>query len=413
MGRVDELYLIHHCHTDVGYTHGQPVFWDLQRRFIDTAIDLAETYPGDEDDRATFRWTVETTAPLLRWLETAPADRVDRFLDLEDRGQIEVTAMPLNTTPLYGRAEFVESLRPVAYLREEYGIDVSYAMNCDVNGQNWPVVDALLDAGVEGFSMAINEHYGGTPLRRPYLFDWEGPSGRSIPVLNGLHYSTGYELGIGHDVETFVEWWPRLEDHLAAVGWDERVLPVQVYHPFGDNAPGYPELAPFVAAWNERTDVADGDLPALRIATPSAFWDAVDTGDLPTHRGDWTDFWNFGSASTAREVATNRESRARLRTADALEAGLSALGDPKDERDPTRRSDRGARDEAWEAVRQFDEHTWGMDLSVSEPDSEDARSGWHGKARYAYEAKAESQLLRRDGVAELARHVAHDGGDDR
>ena len=34
-------------------------------------------------------------------------------------------------------------------------------MNCDVNGENWPLVDLLLDLGIEGFTMAINTHFGG------------------------------------------------------------------------------------------------------------------------------------------------------------------------------------------------------------------------------------------------------------
>lgn len=104
-------------------------------------------------------------------------------------------------------------LWPVRRLREEYGFEIRHAMNCDVNGQNWPLVDALVDAGIRGFSMAINTHFGGAPLEWPMVFNWEGPSGRTLPTLNGYHYSTGWHLGIGHDAETFREqWWPRIED---------------------------------------------------------------------------------------------------------------------------------------------------------------------------------------------------------
>lgn len=403
---LEEILLVHHSHTDVGYTVDQPTLWDLQRRFLDTAVDLGDP---DEEGPSAFRWTVETTAPLLEWLETAPPERVARLQELEAAGHLEVTGMLANVTPLYGPAETVESLRPLRTLREEYGFDVRHAMNADVNGQNWPLADALLDAGVEGFSMAVNEHFGGAPLSRPDLFAWEAPSGRPLPTLNGFHYATGYQLGVGRDAEAFAdEWWPRLCDHLDRVGWDHSVLPVQTYHPFGDNAPAYDGFAPFVREWNARGDVADGDLPRLRLATPADFWETVDVDDLPVYRGDWTDFWNFGAGSSARETAVNRESRRRLHAADALAAGLDGLGRPLSDRPPARRSERAARAEAWWNLALYDEHTWGADVSVAEPGSEDARAQWYQKAGYAYDARAHSQRLQRDALAELARHV---GGD--
>jgi hypothetical protein len=36
------IYLVHHSHTDVGYTHDQPIVWELYRRFLDAALDACE-----------------------------------------------------------------------------------------------------------------------------------------------------------------------------------------------------------------------------------------------------------------------------------------------------------------------------------------------------------------------------------
>jgi hypothetical protein len=401
---VDEVYLIHHAHLDIGYTHDQPVAWELQRQFVDRALDLVER-DRDSDDPAAFRWTVETTAPLLRWLESAPAEDVARFAALEDEGRIEVCAMLYNGTPLVGPAQVVDALRPVRDLRETYGFDVTHAMQCDVNGANWPLVDSLLDAGVEGFSMAINEYFGGAPLERPAVFEWEGPSGRTIPALNGYHYSTGISLGLHGDQDRFETVWPRAEAHLEEIGYPHSVLPVQSHHPFADNAPPHEGFATFAREWNAREDVADGDLPRVRLATPSQFWDAIgdDLKAAPTYRGDWTDFWSFGVTSSARETAINRESRRRLHTADAANAVVAAATGER----PT---DPATRDRAWWALHFYDEHTWGADTSTSVPDSEDVASQWNHKAHQAYEARSLSRMTRRDRVAELARRAVDEGG---
>ncbi|WP_227355844.1 hypothetical protein [Haladaptatus salinisoli] len=410
MNTIDEIFVVHHCHTDIGYTHDQPVVWDLQRRFIDKAIDLAERNI-DRPQPEAFRWTVETTAPLLRWLRTASDENVARFRALEERGRIEVAGMFGNLTPLYDQSELLESLRPVRHLREEYGFEIRTGMNGDVNGHNWPLVDRLLDAGIDGFSMAVNRHWGGAPLERPLAFRWEGPSGRTLRTYNGFQYGGGYNMGIGRDADDLrTRWLPRLEDHLDRIDYDLPILMIQTTHPFFDNNPPFDTLPSFVAKWNDDPAVAGGDLPSLRLATPSEWWDAVDDSDvtLPVHRGDWTDYWNFGSITSARETAINRESRRRLGTADALEAALTAAGRGKGERSPIRRSAPGRREQAWWSIAMYDEHTWGADVSVEHAESDDTRSQWTHKAKQAYDARSASLLLRRDAIAELTRHVAEE-----
>lgn len=414
MARLESIKLVHHSHTDIGYTHDQPVLWDLERRFIDTAL----THAWEErtrDDPSAFKWTVETTGPLLCWLRTASDERLEKFRTLEEMGRIEVTGMFLNTTPLYGPAQTAESLRPIRYLREAFDFDIQYAMNCDVNGQNWPMADALLDAGIRGFSMGINRHFGGVPFERPKVFRWTAPSGRDLLSFNGFHYSTGIQLGIGHDADQLAdEGVPRLESLLDEAGYDLPSIMIQSYHPFGDNGPAYGEFSSFVRSWNRRERVESGDLPTIEMATPSEWWNEVEdhADELETFEGDWTDFWNFGSISSAYETSVNRKSRRRLHTADALEAGLSAMGADRRDRHPTRRSDVGTRSDAWWAVNLFDEHTWGADNGVSVPDGDDARSQWHHKAGYAYDGRSLSQMLQRDGLAELARRVSRGGGEE-
>ncbi len=132
---VEKIFLIHHSHTDVGFTHDQPILWDLSQRFIDEAIDLAEQ-SADSNSHGAFRWTIENTLPLLKWLRRASSKDIDRLVAMEQAGRIEVTGMFGNMTPLLDTDQFVESLLPLRRLREDYSFDIRYAMNCDVNGEN-------------------------------------------------------------------------------------------------------------------------------------------------------------------------------------------------------------------------------------------------------------------------------------
>jgi alpha-mannosidase len=402
MAHIETLYLIHHSHTDIGYTHDQPIVLELHERFLSQALKLVER-DADRDRDGAFRWTVENTYVLSRWLTHASSTEIERFQALERAGRIEVTAMFANLTPLLDTDELIESLQLVGRLRRDYGFTITSAMNCDVNGENWPLVDLLLDIGIQGFTMAINTHFGGAPFQRPNVFCWQGPSGRTLLAYNGWPYDQGWRFGIGRSFEEFEQvWWPRVLRRLEEVGYPLPVLMVQSFHPFGDNGPAFAGFSDWIDRWN-----ASGKLPRIRMATPREWWTAVQAyaDQLPTYRGDWTDYWNFGCASSAREQAINRQSRARLRTADALAAAI--LPDPWLPQAFLR-----YRQEAWDQLILWDEHTWGADISISQPDAEDTAAQWYHKAHFAYQARSLSLLLQRDALAALARQIQRTASDE-
>lgn len=402
MSEIHTIYLIHHSHTDIGYTHDQPIVWEMQNRALLEAIDMAEAYAYSAEDCA-FHWTIETTAVLEHWLRRAAPRDIDRLVALEKAGRIEVTGMFVNGTPLFDIDQLAESLLIVQRLRRDYGFDIRTAMNCDVNGIGWGLVDLLIDAGFEGFSMAINPHFGGAMKPRPHVFQWQGGSGRTLPTLNGWPYNKGWEIGIGRDADDMANnWWPRTRQYLQEIGYPLPILMIQTFHPFGDNGTAF-NYSPFIEAWN-----AQGKCPRIIMATPRQWWEAVRPylSQLQTLRGDWTDFWGFGTMSSAREESVSRATRARLRTADALFAASAALR--LEEKRKGRRwlaHSQSFRDEAWRNLHLWAEHSWGADDSVWYPDSEDSASGWIHKAHYAYQARSLSLMMQRDGLAELASHI--------
>lgn len=405
MPKIETIYFIHHSHLDVGYTHDQPVIWELQTRFIDEALELAERYAGHDSDGA-FRWTVENTAVLSRWLARASSRDIERFQTMERAGRIEVTGMFANLTPLVDTDQLLESFQILRSLRDDYGFTITHAMNCDVNGQNWALADVLLDLGITGFTMAINTHFGGAVRPRPLPFLWQAPSGRTLPVNNGWTYDKGWREGVGRDAEDLERVrFPRLQQYLDQIGYPIPIVLLQSFHPYGDNGSAF-NFTPFIDAWN-----AAGKSPRIVMATPRMWWQALagHTQALPVLRGDWTDYWNFGSISSAREQAINRVSRARLRTADAVFASASTAARP------LRWSQAGFdryRQSAWESLTLWDEHTWGGDLAVNAPYSEDTTAQWHHKASYAYQARSLSLMLQRDAAADFARAVQRTRQDD-
>ncbi len=405
MPKLETIYLIHHSHTDVGYTHDQPIVWDLQTRFIDEALRMAEKYAEQDSDGA-LRWTVETTSVLKRWLQNATDQEIERFRAMEKAGRIEVTAMFANLTPLLDTDQFIETFQFIDTLRNVYGFRVEHAMNCDVNGQNWPLVDLLLDLGIKGFTMAINTHFGGAVQPRPLPFLWQGPSGRKLPVNNGWPYDKGWREGIGRDAEDLEHVrLPRLQAYLDDIGYPLPILLLQSFHPYGDNGSVF-DFTPFIDFWN-----ASGKSPRIVLATPRMWWAAVQkyTDSLQTLRGDWTDYWNFGSISTAREQTINRASRVRLRHADAIYATLRAVTQTTTW---AATSFERHREKAWESLTLWDEHTWGADIAILDPQSEDTASQWHHKAHYAYTTRSLSLLLQRDALADFAQQVGSVTSDD-
>jgi len=407
---LDTIYVIHHTHTDVGFTNDQPIFWEMQYRFIDEALRLIDRY-ADYPPESRFRWTIETIAGLDAWLKTASSRDIDHLTAADEDGLLEVMAMQTNNTPLLDSYQLIESLQPVHRLRRDYGLDIRHAMNCDINGQNWTLPDLLLDAGIEGFSMAINHHFGGPPHPHPNVFLWQAPSGHTIPVHNGWQYSKANEFGLANNSdEIFLEWLPKIEIYLAEIGYPLPFIILEGFHPYGDNGSAWGAFAEFAKRWNESERV-----PKIITATPRMFWERVKNhhADLESIRGDWTDYWNFGCISSARETTIARTTRSRLYRSDALFAALhsplpAGQGVGVRESPALKWSNRAFslyRDPAWQSLLMYGEHTWGADTGSNEPQLEDSLTMDNHKKNLAYTARSLSLLLERDALADFSRFI--------
>ena len=153
---IKEILLLHHSHTDIGYTSPQPIIFELHKRYIEEAIELAEKNASNETN-CQFKWTCEVTGITMDWWKNTTPQYRKRFLKLHHKGLIDVAGCKWHMTPLMDHQMIIENLEPISFLRKE-GMKINYAMDCDINGVPWGMVDALLDFNIKGFSMAINEN---------------------------------------------------------------------------------------------------------------------------------------------------------------------------------------------------------------------------------------------------------------
>lgn len=394
---IRELLLLHHSHTDIGYTHPQPVVWKLHDRYLDEAIDLCEqTADFPEDSR--MKWTCEVTSRFLHWLDRASPAQQRRLEALVARGQIAFGAMWGHWTAMVPEDVLLESLTPIRMIRERFGAPVGVAIQHDVNGVPWPLADMLLDHGVEHLLFGINLHSGGYPLTRPLTFRWQAPSGREVTVFSGEHYNTfAREAGLREpSMERMAAGLEGYFRKLRAKGWQHDFAFLTATHPFmDDNNPPNPELPGLIRRWND-----EGRLPRIRLVTPEELFARVareDPSSLPVHSGDWTDYWSFGIGASALDTALARRAHGAWWTARALATAL-----------PAEQRDEAVGDAALHHLMAAAEHTWnafstGAAFGPSrefEPVSEAEQRAQ--KSRYCAGALSLSRMWRRDLLDRLA-----------
>lgn len=388
---IREILVMHHSHTDLGYTHPQPVVWELHRRYIDHAIDLCEQ-TAEWDEPSQVRWTCEVTATLMSWLDSAPAKQVDRFANLVAGQRIGIGAMLHTITPLLNADQCVRSLAPIGVLRERFDAQITMAINHDVNGVPWLFVDLLSEIGVNHLLVGINDHFGGSPLRRQQVFDWASPEGKSLRVLNADHYHSfdrWLEPHLG-STDRMAEGWARYRDILAARGYIyDFVLMSATHHDLPDNNPPSRITADAVRRWN-----AEGRHPVIRYVTPEQLIERIDripSGLVESYCCDWPDYWNFGCASSARETRINQRSKNRLRTAEWLHALVPGEDEGLDLKKRL----------AWSGIQMYDEHTWGSWASIWNETTDDVAAGNNHTAGFAYEGRAWSGWVIREVLEQL------------
>ena len=191
-----KVYLIHHSHTDIGYTERQDKIMRYHCDFVMQAIDiLNRIHDGRAEDAKGFVWQCENFWQVRNFYENAPEPYIRDFERYVKTGEIGLSGNYLNMTELVSADVLDSRIRLAEEYGERIGRPVVSGMCADINGMAWGYGDALYDHGVTNFFTCIHPHHGMFPLYKKQLpFYWETPKGNRILVWNGDYYHLGNEL---------------------------------------------------------------------------------------------------------------------------------------------------------------------------------------------------------------------------
>ena len=392
-----QVFLVHHSHTDIGYTDFQQNIVRDHARFLDMATNISgmERHSG-------FKWTCEVGWSVDNFLKQRSTKAAQKFFEAVRKDKIEVTGIYFNLAELSTPEELIRQLYFAKGVEEQNKIAVSTAMNGDVNGMSWLMPQILSKSGIKYFAMATNFVRGGAPLQRPCAFYWQAPDGSRILVWNGDHYHEGNRCGLATSLEATEENLPKHLEFLKQQDYRQDFTLLQVSGAYSDNSPPNPQIAQIVKAWNKKYT-----FPKIKMVALKEFFYHVEqnhNGKIPRYRLAWPDSWADGHASAAYESGLSRRVAKQLSIIETLatinQSLLPRFKYPQQEIAETRNK-----------LMFFNEHTWGAAGSVGEPHSFKTKSQWAVKSSNIYEAAIVAENLMNNNWPAFNRIFSGNTGD--
>lgn len=394
MSKIKKMYVVHHSHTDIGYTDLQERILYAQANYIRTVLNYMKK-PENED----FRWNCETYFCVEQFLQSASKAEKEEFFERVKENRIGISATYLNFTDLLDTEVYRARLREMLSIFEKKEIRVKTAMIADINGISMGQRDVMIENGIEFLYTNIHCHHGMYPLyqnQTPYY--WENASGKRLLVWNGEHYNLGNALGIkpntchtymgdmyfGKDKDLSDEV-AILHDNLTAYihlcednGYKYNFIIASVSGVFSDNAPPSEKILRIIEEYNSLY----GDEVELQMISLSELYDEIreEVEDVPVYRGDLTDWWANGVGSTPYAVKHYKEAVRLYHMCERLEEAV-------DKKYPVERK------AAQDNLLLYAEHTWGHSATITNPYDTMVLNLDMRKNSYASKAHESSALL--------------------
>jgi alpha-mannosidase len=406
------LYWIASNHTDVGYTDLQEHCLEIHRQNLDAAVARLAAHPG-------FRWTAECALQVISYVQNRSPAAAETLLQAIRDGKVGFSALFANMlTGLLDHETAARMVWPAGLLARERGLAFAAAQITDVPGQALTFPMILAASGVRYLASGPNPERalpllpasqatenrlaGGPWTTYPQLYWWEGPDGSRVLHWRNYHYGDGLRFGFA---EGPAEMGRRLSDWLQTnpvfLGADWPYDVALLYGAQWDNAPMDEALVANLEEFNRRFA-----FPRIVPARPEDFFGELErrwAARIPVRRGDTGLYWEDGAASTAAALAQFRAAQLAARAADLLalwDERLEPADDDGADRIRRRLTERRA---MWHDLLLFGEHTWGADVSVTDPDARQTVAQWEYKRRFLDGAAAAAAAQLADGLARLGR----------
>lgn len=434
---IKTIAIVHHVHTDFGYTDHPCRTKQEHVKYINQAVDYV-LESADYPEGARFAWTQEQLYPVRQWWHEASERRKERFFEAVNTKRLEITGTPFNVTAFMNREEWETAMHWIPDdLWDACGI--RSIMQIDVNGMHTGGMVCAYNRGIRNLFIGPNSYYGAPPLPTPTAFNWKIDEGKQLFVWLNSSYNNGtflfnenwrqgpvpnysdlrYRKPEAGDIwasddASIMKSYELCRKNLAMLeasdsttgeaetdgftknrvfgGYALETLIVSVTSQWRvDNDPPFYPIVNFVKRWNEL-----GLQPALVLTTASQAMDMVkeELGDkIPTYSGEWIDWWANGNASAPMEMHFNREAKRLVQTAQS-----SLFGPLSPEHQATVRA-------IMENICMYDEHCFSSWQSVSNPYSFANLSQTAEKNIYVYRALDGAQCLLADRTRPLAENM--------
>lgn len=385
-----EIELVHHSHTDIGYSHYQEEVAAIHTNNIRQALRMiAKTGTYPEGSR--FVWNIESLWAVENFLRGASPTEIQSFTQAVRNGRIGLSALYANVlTGLCSSDELRWWTEYADTLRVRYGLPIRSAMFSDIPGLSWDAVSALAQHGVRYFSNGPNyveafpdqgDRIGSTLREQADKpFWWKSASGRDSILFwtCGRGYSSWHGFAPGAAAERGPRKIAAYLDSLEAKGYPYEMVQWR-YNIVSDNGPIDTTISDFVRSWNEKYSS-----PRLVLANVNDVFERFEKQyghKIPVWSGDFTPYWEDGAYSTAAKESANRLLSNRLSQLEQLARQQKIVVRP---------------DWLYQAHRHillFHEHTWGAWCSISQPDAPFTHGQWAYKERLLDSARYEVRRI--------------------
>lgn len=342
-------------HTDVGYTHPQPVIEELHCNTLDDVIKFCKEHPD-------FHWTIETTWQLEAYEKLRSAEKFNELIGLIKEGRIALS--PIYTNPFTGwvsEEEMLRSFDKALEYRSKYGITFNGAVYNDVPGEAWFLPQALSKAGIKLLAEGINEFYSDYKLQRnlPKVFKWEAADGSKVVTYLNEAYNEGKSYGLESNNLFTVEQmlWERI-NKLEARNYQPDIILINTS--FSDNSILAAHQYLLAMKWNEQYEY-----PKFISSDVSKFANELINSEaynkIPTLKGDWTSNWDIFYQGEFERNKKARWSQHQLLSAEKLSTLSNLL-------DSTKRPMNQELKEAYKSMLQFSGHGSGLEFGYGSPE---------------------------------------------